>query len=126
VDSKTAEDFKKGVGPGTLWAGVLAPPLAMLVELQVNYALVNWACERAGREWALHLVAILALVVTVACGLLSWSNWRRAGGSWEDEGAGVIPRSRFMAAVGILISALLSLVVIAQWIAVFTHGPCQR
>jgi len=126
MDAKAAEDFKKGAGPGRLLAGVLAGPLAMLVQLQVNYALVNWACDAARWEWALHLVALLALLVTAGAGLLSWHNWRRAGGVWEDEGAGVIPRSRFLAAVGILISALLSLVIIAQWIPVFIHGPCQR
>jgi uncharacterized membrane protein YfcA len=104
---------------------VLAAPLAMLVELQTNYALVLWACS-AGREWALHLVALLALLITIAGGLLSWRNWRRAGAVWEDDGAGVMPRSRFMAAVGILMSVLISLVIIAQWIAIFVYGPCQR
>jgi hypothetical protein len=108
-----------------LWAGVLAGPLATLVQLQVNYALVLWACG-AGREWALHLVSLLALLATVAGGLLSWRNRRRAGGGWEDEGAGVVPRSRFMAVVGVLISALTALVVIAQWIPVFVYGPCER
>lgn len=123
--SKAAEEFKEGAGPWSLWAGVLAAPMAMLIELQVNYALVLWACE-VRREWALHLVALFALVVTIAGGLISLRNWRQAGAVWEDEGAGVLPRSRFMAAVGILISVLITLVIIAQWIAIFLYGPCQR
>lgn len=125
MDSKAAEDFKEGAGPGALWAGVLAGPLAMLTQLQANYALVLWACG-AGREWALHLVALMALLVTAAGGLLSWRNWRRAGAGWEDGGAGVVPRSRFMAVVGLMMSVLISLVVIAQWIPIFVYGPCQR
>jgi hypothetical protein len=125
VDSQAAKDFKEGAGPGALWAGVLAAPIAMLVQLQANYALVLWACS-AGREWALHLVALLALLITIAGGLLSWRNWRRTGATWETEGAGVIPRSRFMALVGVLISGLIALVVIAQWIPIFIYGPCQR
>jgi hypothetical protein len=125
VDSEAVKDFKQGAGPWSLWAGVLAGPLATLTQLQANYALVLWACG-AGRVWALHLVALLALVVTVAVGLLSWRNWRRAGGGWDDEGAGVVPRSRFMAIVGALISVLAALVVIAQWIPIFVHDPCQR
>ena len=123
--SEVASEFKEGVGPLALWAGVLAAPLAMLTQLQVNYALVLWACG-AGREWPLHLTALLALAVTVAGGLLSWRNRRLAGTGWEDEGAGVIPRSGFMAAVGILISALIALVIVAQWIPVFVYGPCER
>jgi hypothetical protein len=125
VDSEAVKDFKQGAGPWALWAGVLAGPLATLTQLQANYALVPWACG-AGRVWALHLVAFLALVVSVAAGLLSWRNLRRAGGGWDDEGAGVVPRSRFMAVVGLLISALAALVVIAQWIPIFVHDPCQR
>lgn len=125
MDSEAVKDFKQGAGPWTLWAGVLAGPLATLTQLQVNYALVLWACG-AGRVWALHLVALLALVVSVAAGLLSWRNRRRAGGGWESEGAGVVPRSRFMAVVGILISALAALVVVAQWLPIFIHEPCQR
>jgi Na+/proline symporter len=125
LEAKTAEDFKGGVGAAELWAGVLAGPIAMLVELQTNYALVLWACG-AGREWALHLVALVALLVTVAGGLLSVRNWRRMGAVWEDGGAGVVPRSRFMAVLGMLVGVLFALVIIAQWIPIFIYGPCQR
>ena len=125
MGSDAVKDFKEGAAPAALWAGVLAGPLAALTQLQVNYALALWACG-AGREWALHLVALLALAVTVGAGLLSWRNWRRAGAGWEDDGAGVVPRSRFMAAVGVLISAHAALVVVAQWIPIFVYGPCER
>ena len=125
MESDAIKDFKEGAAPAALWAGVLAGPLAALTQLQVNYALVLWACA-AGREWALHVVSLLALLVTVAGGLLSWRNWRHAGGGWEDGGAGVVPRSRFMAVVGILISGLTALIVVAQWIAIFVYDPCER
>lgn len=125
VSTEAVKDFKEGAGPAALWAGVLAGPLATLTQLEVNYALVLWACA-AGREWALHVVALLALAASVAGGMLSWRNWRRAGASWEDEGAGAIPRSRFMAVVGVMISALSVLVVVAQWIPIFVYGPCER
>lgn len=118
-------EFKEGAGPGLLWLSVLAPPLAALTQLQTNYALVLWACGR-GQTWALHLVALLALAVAVGCGLLGWRNWNRAGAVWEDGGAGPLPRSRFMAVVGMLVSAHSALVIVAQWIAVFVYNPCQR
>jgi hypothetical protein len=125
VDSEAVKDFKQGAGPWSLWAGLLAGPLATLTQLQANYALVLWACG-AGRVWPLHLVASLALAVAVWAGLLSRRNLRRAGGGWDDEGAGVVPRSRFMAVVGLLMSVLAALVVVAQWIPIFLHDPCQR
>jgi len=125
VSAEVPREFKEGAGPGLLWLSVLAPPMAALTQLQTNYALVLWACGR-GRTWPLHLVAFLALLVAVGSGLLAWRNWRRAGAEWEDGGAGPLPRSRFMAAVGMLISAHSALVVVAQWIAVFVYDPCQR
>lgn len=125
MSSEAAKEFKQGAGPWSLWFGVLAPPMAMLTQLQANYALVLWACG-AKREWALHVVALAALALTAAAGLISWRNWRLAGRVWEDEGAGTIPRSRFMAIVGVLVSVLIVLVIVAQWIAVFVYAPCDR
>ena len=125
ASAEAAEEFKEGAGPAARWVGVLAGPLATLTQLQVNYALVRWACD-SGRERYLHVVALAALLVTIAGGLLSWRNWRLAGGGWEEDGAGVIPRSRFMALVGVLLNLHSALVVIAQWIAVFVYNPCQR
>ncbi|HEX8285563.1 MAG TPA: hypothetical protein VF588_19565 [Pyrinomonadaceae bacterium] len=125
MSAEATGEFKEGAGPLTLWACVLAGPLAALTQLQANYALVLWACG-SGQTWALHLVSLLALVVAAGAGLLAWRNWRRAGALWEDDGAGVLPRSRFMSVVGMLVSAHSALVVVAQWIAVFVFSPCQR
>ena len=126
MSSGAVGNFKEGAGPLALWAGVLAGPMATLVQLLVNYALVLWACGAGGREWPLHLVSLAALVVTLAAGLLSWRNWRRAGARWDEDDAGVMARSRFMAAVGMLISLHTALVCIAQWVAVFAYAPCER
>lgn len=125
MSAETTKEFKEGAGPGLLWAGVLIGPLATLIQLQTNYALVLWACG-SGQMWELHLVALVALVLCVAAGLLSWRNWRKTGAGWEDEGAGIIPRSRFMSVVGMFVSLMSAVVTIAQWIAVFVYSPCQR
>jgi hypothetical protein len=125
LSAEATREFKEGAGPGRLWAGMLTGPLATLVQLQTNYALVLWACG-AGRTWALHAVALAALLLCAFAGLLSFSNWRKTGAGWEDEGAGVLPRSRFMSVVGMFVSLMSALVAIAQWIAVFIYSPCQR
>ncbi|HEV3469480.1 MAG TPA: hypothetical protein VG148_09190 [Pyrinomonadaceae bacterium] len=125
MGSEAAEQFKEGAKPLALWMGVLPGPLAALVQLEANYALVLWACG-AGREWPLHLVSVLALAAALGAGLLSWRNWRLAGADWEDRGAGVIHRSRFMSAVGMFVSLHAALVIVAQWAAVFFYGPCER
>ena len=125
LSAETTREFKEGAGPGLLWAGVLTGPLAALVQLQTNYALVLWACG-AGEKWALHVVALAALLLAACAGLLSLRNWRKTGAGWDDEGAGVLARSRFMSVVGMFVSVISALVVVAQWIAVFIYDPCQR
>jgi ABC-type multidrug transport system fused ATPase/permease subunit len=120
-----ARDLKHGPGLVELWVGVLTGPIAALTQLEANYALVLWACQRA-HEWPLHLVSLIALVVTIAAGMFAIRNWQWAGRQIEDDGAGAISRGHFMAVVGTLISALTSLVIIAQWLPVFAYGPCER
>jgi hypothetical protein len=125
LSAETTKEFKEGAGPGLLWAGVLVGPSATLIQLQTNYALVLWACG-SGQVWVLHLVALAALLLCAAAGLLSWRNWRKTGAGWEDEGAGPIPRSRFMSVVGMFVSLMSAVVTIAQWLAVFIYSACQR
>ena len=63
--------------------------------------------------------------VLVIPGFLSYRIWRRFARLHEDSGE-VPARSRFMAAVGVLISLLMAAVVVAQWLPVFIHHPCER
>lgn len=123
MQADAAADLKAGAGIGELWAGVLVGPTAMLLQLEANYALVLWSCA-TGHTWPLHLVSVLALLVTVVAGLLAYRVWGRV--TANEDGGGPVARSRFMAAVGILISLLMCGVIVAQWIPVFIHHPCER
>lgn len=107
-----------------LWFGVLAGPIAFLLNLQLNYMLTPWVCERGG-EAVLHVVPLIFLVIVAAAGWVSLRNWRRTGSEWRADGGGVIPRSRFMAVLGVLTSILFVLVILAQWIPNLFLSPCQ-
>ena len=121
--ANAAEDLKSGAGVGELWAGVLVGPTAMLFQLEANYALVLWAC-RTGHTWPLHVVSLFALLATIVAGVLAYGVWFRL--NTEEDSGGPFARSRFMAAVGILISLLMAAVIVAQWLPVFIHHPCER
>jgi hypothetical protein len=114
-----------GERPGPLWFGMLAGPVAFLVNLQVMYMLVPWACRGGWRAglWTFpaFMVGLSALGAAVA-----WRNWRRTGREWPGDEGGAQPRSRFMAALGVLVSATMLLVVVAHWLAAFLISPCQR
>ena len=123
MQANATADLKAGAGVGELWASVLVGPTAMLMQLEINYALVPWACATSN-VWPLHLVSLFALVLTVVSGLLAYRIWRRV--STDEDSGGALARSRFMAAVGVLISLLMALVIVAQWLPVFFHSPCER
>src|SRR5512138_1893020 len=82
-----------------LWAAALGGPIAFLVNLQVSYTMVDWACN-TGHDWALHLAHLVALALAAAASLLGFVLWRRVGRDWPDSGAGSASRSRLLAAVG--------------------------
>jgi len=107
-----------------LWGGLLLPPAAFLANLEIAYALVPVACA-ARNTLLLHLVNAASLAVALAGGLIAWRSWNTVGRSWPDGEAGPIGRSRFLAAMGVLLTAQCALVIVAQWTAVFLLDPCQ-
>jgi hypothetical protein len=123
VQANATEDRKKGAGIGELWAGVLVGPMAMLMQLQINYALVLWACANS-QTWPLHLVSLFALLATLVAGFLAYRVWRRV--TTDEDTGGPLARGRFMAAIGVLTSLLMCAVIVAQWLTIFFHGPCER
>lgn len=119
-----AEGFRRPRGIASLWFAVLAGPLAWMLGLNTQYALVRVACAKQSML-PLHALSVATLLLALAGGLVAWREWSRAGRGWADEGAGPIPRSRFMAGLGLLASALFSLAIVAQWVASFFFNPCM-
>jgi hypothetical protein len=125
--NKTEEqrEHERGAGLLRLWAGVLVAPLAFLSGLQANYTLAQKLCP-GGPTSVLHLTTLLFLLLALAGGLIAWRNWARAGGKWPDESAERVVRNRLLAAVGVMISLLSALIIVAQWIPQFIFNPCMR
>jgi len=123
LEAEATTELKSDANIGGLWAGVLVGPMAALIQLQVNYALVLWSCSHRS-TWPLHLVSILALLATIVAVVLPYRLWQRV--RIDEDGLGPAARTKLMAVVGILISTLSALLIIAQWIAVFIYDPCQR
>lgn len=109
-----------------LWAGLLAGPVVWLVQFQAAYTLVPVLCKSGARNLALHGVFVVALLLVAGAGLLAWRNFRAVGATAEgEEEAGIIPRTRFMSLLGLLVTAMFFLVIVAQWVASWVFGPCQ-
>jgi hypothetical protein len=106
-----------------LWAGVLLPPVAWALQLTVTYILSAFACEPPW-DLSFHVVTILALGASLYGGWLGWRLWTRVQDGPENEG-GNVGRSRFMAVSAVALSALFSLVILAQWFPTFVYEPCR-
>jgi hypothetical protein len=113
-------------GMFALWGALLAGPVVWLLQFQTNYTLVPVLCRSGARNIALHAVFVVALLLVASAALVAWGNFRAAGGTTEGEDrAGVVPRSRFMSALGLLVACMFFIVILAQWVASWVFGPCQ-
>ncbi|HET6796833.1 MAG TPA: hypothetical protein VFH40_06675 [Gemmatimonadales bacterium] len=107
-----------------LWAGLLLAPTAFLLNLEVAYALVPTACSTHSRL-LVHLVHLACLILAGLGLFAAWSSWSSSGEVWPGEDGTRLGRSRFMAGLGLLMSAQFMLVIVAQWIPSFLLSPCQ-
>lgn len=108
------------------WPALLAAPTLALTNLSITYAMVTPSCARQSML-APNLVSALSLAV---CLWMSWGAWRNWRASRGDDGpaagdSDTAPaRPPFLALVALLVGALSSLVVLAQWFPQWVLSPC--
>lgn len=119
------QELSKKRGEFWLWIGFLLPPIAWGLQLQSLYLASEYACA-TGNFLPNHIISAVALSLSLIGGFISWQNWQAAGGEWPGEKAGVIPRSRFLTALGLLTCALFSTTIFAQWLPTITGVPCGK
>jgi hypothetical protein len=115
-------DDPKTCGRWPLWAGLLGPPVAWLVQLQVNYALVPWSCQ-AGNLIPLHIASGVFLVLALASLVTAARQVIYAGDGSSPEDAAAQCRL-FLARLGVLIGLPFAALMIWDWIALFVFSPC--
>ena len=106
------------------WVGMLLAPAVFFTHLQGAYVLVPRACRYHADVW-LHVVGVASVVVAAFGTLTAWRVWSDAGRHQTTETGGPVPRARFLGLSGLGVSALLTLILLAQWVAVFFISPCQ-
>ena len=111
-------------GERTIWLLVVLPAFITAAAMQINFVLVRQACS-AQRNVSLYIVTIVALALLAGVALISFLNWRQAGGQWPGETADATTRTRFISMLGALGSAIFFLVTLAQGIATIYFDPCQ-
>lgn len=107
-----------------LWVALLGGPLAWMLGLNAQYSLVRVACDDNSLLW-MHGSSLFTLLLAAGGGWVAWREWNAAGGRWPGEEGGPVGRARFMAAMGLLGSALFGLAIVAQWVASLFLHPCM-
>ena len=108
-----------------VWTSVLGGPFLFLLNLEVNYVMVDWACN-TGNDWPGHVVHGVALVLSAGCALLGRTLLRPIKRDGPDGDGRADARSRLLATLGMLSGTLFALSVFAQWIGVMVLGTCLR
>jgi hypothetical protein len=111
--------------PVAQWVGLGLAPAVFAAHLQIAYNLVPWACVRRGGEVWIHVVGVLSVVLALIGAIVAWRVWLSAGREVPGEDGGSLPRTRFIGAVGLGTSSMLTLLLFAQWVTAFFLSPCQ-
>jgi hypothetical protein len=107
-----------------LWLGLVGAPIVWLAHLEINYSLTPSACH-SGQKTALIIVTAIALVLTIVITLIAWRSWRVTGATFATEAGDVIGRCRFMALAGLGVSAIVVLLVLANFFPIVVLGVCD-
>jgi hypothetical protein len=96
-----------------LWTGLLAAPAAWALDLTISYAVVQWTCS-SQHIFVLHLITLGALAMAAGGAAASWTALQRLPEAALNDGPRPIDRGRFMALLGLLVSALFGLTMVAN------------
>ena len=130
---ETDRELSEGRGLAEQWLGMLFAPAVFFAHLQVAYMLVPWACATGGHVW-IHVAGVASVVLAAVGALFAWRAWDRVGRDAPGEAGHVttsdgerepVPRARLLGAVGLGMSAMFVLLLLAQWVAAFVISPCQ-
>jgi hypothetical protein len=119
----TAAD-RRWLTPLPLWTGILAGPIAWAIDLTASYASVKPVC-RAGSLTALHLITLGCLVIVVVGAVLAWTAWQHTPGDAPTDGGHPRQRARFMAILGLALSALFATQIVAGAIPQWVIDACR-
>jgi MFS family permease len=134
---------KRGeVRPSLVLAGIVAAPLAWIIQICICEALASHACFPTEHPLsAPELTALLRIIAAVSAGsfvvgslglVAAWTSWRAARNEYADSdgpnSAGLRERKRvhFLALVGVLGSFIFLLGLLLTAMTALVVSPCAR
>jgi hypothetical protein len=107
-----------------LWFGVLAGPVAWMLDEGLSYAITQHACS-TGAFYELHIISVVCLLLAISGMFVARRQLTLVPSGADDEGGSPRDRSWFMARFGIACSAGFALVIIALMVPKIILSPCD-
>lgn len=113
---------------GALWFGLLAGPLAVLINEAIEYVLVSWSCGGLDPVTSvlLHAVPLALIILTLVAAFVAWQHRTRPLDSVHDATVEGHSRPGFMALVGVGLSLLSAMAIFAQWMPLWYMNSCTH
>ena len=124
MGGREASSYWEHVGLMMLVGSFLLAPFAWLLDLQVSYSMVKWACENDARA-ALLLMPLGSLLLIAAGSAMAWSCWTKLRGHARGEGGSIIDRSYFLALAALAMNALFALLILSSFAPRYFLSPCE-
>jgi hypothetical protein len=111
--AEITKDLEIRTSSVVLWFALLAPAAAWAIDLQLRYALIQWACTNH-RQWLLTLFSAPLFVLALSGGIIGWR--------YANDDA---PRVKFMALGAIALGFAFALAIVAGTLPDFFLRPCE-
>lgn len=106
-----------------LWWGILVGPAAWSLDQGISYAVDQHACS-TGHFYLLHLISAVGFFLAMT-GALVASRQLALVRDGHDDGGSPRDRSWFMAWLGILMSSVFALTIVALAVTKIVLSPCD-
>jgi hypothetical protein len=112
------------LSPLALWTSILAGPTALAADQLTSYALVKWTCTTQ-RQDVLYLIPFVALAIAAGGACVAWQALRRTQENLPTDGGDPQQRARFMAILGLTVTAFFALSIVALAIPPAVLDACH-
>jgi hypothetical protein len=117
---------------------LIGPPLAWSLQISAGYALAAYACYPKRDALpapilphlyaSLTVLSVVAIVMTVLCGIIAWHNWQRsrneAAGDHHHLAEVGEGRSRFMSLCALIVSVGFAAALVVTGAVLLIVSPC--
>jgi hypothetical protein len=107
-----------------LWWGILIGPLAWATDLGISYPITHSLCE-FNQAWGFHAISVCTLALAASGVLVAGRELALVPRALGEKMPRPIERSRFMAHLGIALSVLCMIAILAESVAELGVNPCQ-